>query len=699
MIMSTTNTHVMMRNTDIENGRLTLYWRACVSIFAILICLSELSFAQNQPGPERQGQGQVQQQERQRQRRRGRRRQRPRERRSQRVRMQRVEVVSPNGEVRFTVLPNAERLSYTVAMGDTTVIAPSALKMIVDGYDLASGVIYKDTSRDEIDETYPWHGAHSTATNHCDVAKIALGHDLSISEYTLEVRAFDDGVAYRFIIPGGDDDVRVPNELSNFILPAGTTVWFHDLGGHYEAAYQKQEISEVEAGQWAGPPLTFQLPEGAGYGSITEANLVNYAGMALEADGRRGWIVGLGHRQPLNYPYELRYDREEAKRLGKPAPVTGTITTPWRVVLLGRDLNTLVNADVLPNLCPPADPKYFPQGMNTPWVEPGLAVWDYVDRNYVPRGETSQLEHMKMFSRLGGEIGGKYHILEGFAYGWSDDEIREFVKYSNKQGVRALFWRHSRELQTPEDREEFFSRLHRLGVAGAKIDFIDQEAKEGVDQYEALLEAAAKYQCVIDFHGANKPTGRLRTWPNDMIHEAVRGMESSSLRERARHETILPFARYLAGPTDYTTMVFNDRRGDSTWTHQIACLATFHSPILTIAAHPQSVLDNPAVEVIKSIPAVWDETIVLPDSKIGELSIFARRKREMWMLAVMSAGPAKSIRVPLSFLGEGDYNVLLARDGADDESVEVKNTVNNRNDEMSIELAAGGGFVARFTKQ
>ena len=379
----------------------------------------------------------------------------------------------------------------------------------------------------------------------------------------------------------------------------------------------------MKAGQWAGPPVTFQLPGNAGYGSITEANLVNYSGMGLESDGGRAWVVGLGHRQPLNYPYELRYGRDEAKRLAAPASVTGTITTPWRVVLVARDLNTLVNSDILPNLCPPADPKFFPQGMKTPWVEPGLCVWDYVDRNYARDRGTSQFDRMKEFSRMAGQIGAKYHILEGFAYGWSDEQIREFTEYSRQQGVRVLFWRHSRDLRTPEAREDFFGRLHRLGVAGAKIDFFDHEAKENIDLYEELLKTAAESQCVIDFHGANKPTGRLRTWPNAMLYEAVRGMESSSLKQRARHETILPFARYLAGPTDYTTMIFTQRRGDSSWAHQIACLATFHSPILTVAAHPQSVLDNPAVDVIKSIKAVWDETMVLPESKIGELSVFA----------------------------------------------------------------------------
>ena len=179
-------------------------------------------------------------------------------------------------------------------------------------------------------------------------------------------------------------------------------------------------------------------------------------------------------------------------------------------------------------------------------------------------------------------------------------------------------------------------------MAGAKIDFFDHESKEDIDLYVELLKKAAENQCVIDFHGANKPTGLLRTYPNEMISEAVRGMESSGLQERARHETILPFTRYLAGPTDYTTMIFSDRRRDATWAHQIACLATFQSPILTIAANPQSILDNPALDVIKSIKPVWDETIVLPGSKIGEMTIFARRSGDMWILAVMQCRPGRN---------------------------------------------------------
>ncbi len=658
--------------------------RTILSIAGLIAALSISGICVSQEPGQRQGQGQNP----------------PKTRRTQRVvPMKEVQVASPDGKVRFTLGSNPERLTFAVTLDGATVIEPSSLDFRVDGYDLSSGVIFNGLEEYKVDETYPWHGVHSTAVNRCTAARVSLTHDLSQTGYMLEIRVFNDGVAYRHVVPGGPTEVRVPNEYSQFVLPAGSTVWYHDLDGHYEAEYVTGDISGVKAGQWAAPPLTFQLPGNAAYGSITEACQVNYAGMALEGDGRRGWITGLGHRHPLNYPFELRYGRENGKRLATPASVTGVITTPWRVVIAARDLNGLVNSDIVPNLCPPPDSKRFPQGIKTPWVEPGLAVWNYLDRNYVPGGGSNSLDNMMKFSQMGGQIGAKYHILEGFAYGWPDDQIRKFVEYSGQQGVRVLFWRHSRDLRTPEAQDAFFQRLEVLGVAGAKIDFFDHEAKELVDLYETLIRKAAQHRLVIDFHGANKPSGLMRTYPNEMIREGVRGMEASGLRQRARHETILPFTRYLAGPADYTTMIFTERRRDSSWAHQIACLATFQSPMLTIAAHPQSVLDNPALELIKSIKPVWDETIVLPESKIGDLSIFARRSGDMWMLAVMSAGPARTIRVPLAFLGEGPYRAFLVRDDKENSSaVAIENRNLQRSDTLTIDMISGGGFAARFTK-
>ena len=617
----------------------------------------------------------------------------PKSRRSQRVHLQEVQVASPDGKLKFTMLPNAERLTFTVVFGNATVIEPSPIVMKLDGYDLSSGVVFNNAERYEVNETYPWYGAHSTAVNQCNGVKISLVHDLSFTNYTLEVRVFNDGVAFRHVISGEENVSRVPDEYSTFVMPSGSIAWYGGLAdGHYETEYVRKDISDVQAGEWAGPPLTFKLPRDGGYASITEANLVNYSGMGLEATGHNGWVVGLGHRQPLNWPFELRYGREEAKRLGKPASITGTITTPWRVVMVGSGLNTLVNSTILPNLCPPPDPKLFPEGIHTAWINPGRAVWRYLDGG--PQG----VDGMKEFSRMAAELGFEHNILEGFWSKWTPGQQREVVDYSREKGVNVWFWKHSNELRTPEARDEFFRMLHDLGVAGAKIDFFDLEAREVIDLYEVLLQKAAEYHVRVVFHGANKPTGRARTWPNEPVREAVRGMESSALKDRAWHETTLPFTRCLAGPADYTAMMFNERRRNTTAAHQMASIAIFAAPLLTIAANPETILKNPAVDVIKSVPPIWDETLVLPDSEIGELAAYARRKGNTWFLAIMGGPHPKTLHVPLSFLGQGEYKAVLVRDNqTDDAAVELENTTRKRSDALDISLRRGGGLLARFS--
>ncbi len=486
----------------------------------------------------------------------------------------------------------------------------------------------------------------------------------------------------------------MPDEYSTFVIPAGSIVWYAGLAaGHYEDTYTQKDISEVKPGEWSGPPLTFRLPGNGGYAAISEANLVNYSGMGLEADGRRGWIVGLGHRQPLNYPFELRYGREEGKCLGKAAAITGTITTPWRVVMIGRDLNTLVNSTILPNLCPPPDPQLFPQGLQTGWVKPGRAVWRYVDGG--PQG----VDGMKEFSRLASELGFEHHVIEGFWSRWTMEERKDVVDFSRQRGVGVWFWKHSRQLRTEPEREEFFKMLQDLGVTGAKIDFFDHDHKQLVDLYEALLRKAAAHHILLVFHGANKPTGRSRTWPNEMVREAIKGMEASKLTERARHQVILPFTRYLAGPADYTTLIFNQRRGDTTWANQIASDVILSSPLQTIAANPQIILTNAAVDVIKSVPAVWDDTIVLPSSEISEVAAYARRKGDTWFLAVMNGLQPRTLNVPLVFLGNGDHRVTTVRDLKDSSAgVQMEQATARRAYSLKIELEAGGGFVARFSK-
>src|SRR5262249_29625304 len=266
------------------------------------------------------------------------------------------------------------------------------------------------------------------------------------------------------------------------------------------------------------------------------------------------------------------------------------------------------------------------------------------------------------------------------------------VECSQGFDVRKWFWKHSKDLRTPDAREKFFKLCGDLGVAGAKIDFFDHEAKEIVDLYQALLEEAARHRIMLDFHGANKPTGEARTWPNELTREGIRGLEYRNMQTRATHNTTLPFTRMLAGPADYTPMIFGERRRETSWAHQIASAVILTSPLLVYGAHPKSILENPAADVIKSIPSVWDETIALPMSEIGELAVFARRHGNNWFLAIMNGATARVVRVGMSFLGNTRYQAALVRDRQDDAAaLVIEHVPVDKSDVLTIELRAGAG--------
>ena len=640
--------------------------------------------------------------------------------------------LSGPGRVHAGVVIEDGQLKFGVKRDAREVIEASPLSFVVDGVDLCAGVgqanVKSGPQGDEVDETYPTRGVHSTAVNRFQQSRMSLRHAASGTKYRMDVRVFDDGVAYRFVLDGGPHELRTPDERSVFTLPAGSTVWSHGMRGHYEGEYTKRDAAGIPAGEWVATPLTVKLPDNTGYASISESNVVNSSGFALESVGERKFVIGLGHRQPPSYPYTLRYAKEDVARVSQPAKIAGTITTPWRVVIVAADLNALVNSDIISNLAEQPDPKLFPQGVATDWVKPGRAVWEYLDRDN-PRDlpadplpstravaaatktttspattraarRPTTVADMKLFSRLASELGFEYNVLEGFWSRWSDDEIRDLVGYSRQQGVGIFVWVHSRNLYDPSRRAALFKRLRDTGVVGLKVDFFDHEHKEVIDLYQALLREGAENKILFDFHGANKPAGESRTWPNEMTREAVRGLESR-IQQRAVHQATIPFTRYVVGPAEYTPLVFHERRGDTTVANQIASVAILSAPLLTLAAHPQKILDHPAVDVIKSIPATWDETIVLAPSEVGELAAFARRMGDTWFVAVMNGPAEKSFDVPLKFLGDGGRRAaIVSDDPADAAKVHIeRNVAKKSSDTLQLTLRPGGGFVARFDKE
>src|SRR6185312_4109959 len=219
---------------------------------------------------------------------------------------------SPDGSIQFRVTFR-NGIRYEVDLKNRAVIEPSRMIFSLNGTELTSNAIAGDVKTYHINETYPWRGAHSTAVNNCNGAVIPL--KAGALGYNLEVRVFNDGAAYRFIAPGEGGQCRVPDEASTFTIPDGSRVWYHNLDGHYEGQHTNKLVGAITNGQWVAPPMTFELPEEAGYASITEADLVNYSGMALQASGGRKFTVMLAHKQPPSSPFLMRYTKEDVARL------------------------------------------------------------------------------------------------------------------------------------------------------------------------------------------------------------------------------------------------------------------------------------------------------------------------------------------------------------------------------------------------
>jgi alpha-glucosidase len=597
---------------------------------------------------------------------------------------QKLAVSSPDGQLAFRLTPGHDDLQFTVQSAGKPVVEISPLRFLLDGRLLTSGAVIRGSKPSHQNEQYDWVGVHTPALNNYNGLTVDLAKDKTV--FSLEIRVFNDGAAFRMIVPAAAGAERVPDEETVFRLPHDATIWYHDINGHYEGTHVKKGLAALAANEWVAPPATLKLPSGY-YMAITEANLQRYSGMVLQADGKDGLVVRLASHQPPSHPYVLRYSAEDVARLAKPAVVRGTITTPWRVMLVAKDLNSLVNSDIIHDLCPAPDPKIFPKGNREPWLQPGRAVWKYLDG-----GGEGTPEVMKQFTDEAARLGFEYNILEGFWRKWTDEQIKDLVDYSRQKHVGIWVWVHSKELHDSTARIALFKHCHDLGIAGLKIDFFDHEAKEVIDLYDAILRETAEQHLLVDFHGSNKPTGLSRTWPNEMTREAVRGMESSKLADRATHETTIPFTRLLAGPAEYTVVHFGERRRNTSVVHQLASAVILGGePMLTYAAHPEKLLNSPAADLVESIPSAYDETIVLPGSEIGELAAFARRKGKDWFVAVMNGTAEKKISIPLHFL-QDRVDAYVAMD-----SMTRKKLSYTPNDTIQLDLEPGGGYLARLT--
>jgi alpha-glucosidase len=363
------------------------------------------------------------------------------------------------------------------------------------------------------------------------------------------------------------------------------------------------------------------------------------------------------------------------------------------VILVGADLNTLVNSDVVNNL----NPAPAPALATADWLPSGLAVWNYL-------GNFSQGNSMELQQRYclqAGQMGIPNNTVDaGFG-----GNLQQLAAYCKEQGagVRVLIWRRWNTLTDQATRRAWFQQLQQWGVAGAKIDFVEGETKDKIDFYENTIKDAAEFHVSVIFHGSNRPTGQPRTYPNYISSEAIKGLEHARLSPDNLANCINPFTRLLAGPADYTPLSLDNtpnvgRMANTSAAQQIGTVITYTTPVQNLSVDPAVLLTHPAGSFIAGIPTVWDETVVLPLAKIGDLMAMARRKGSTWFVAVYSASAsARSVTLPLTFLKSGDFNgSFLADDPASQTAVVASAGTVTAGGSMTLQLRPYGGWAGRF---
>lgn len=578
-----------------------------------------------------------------------------------------ITISSPDGKLAATISDAGGAVSYTVSLDGSEVLAPSTVGIQSDGLVLGKHARFGKVRMRMVDETYGFMGGKAKAVNRARVATIPL--DTNGYHYSLDVHVADDGVGVRLHLPAKPGR-KVEADLSTWQLPGDPTVWATHYDPGYEKPYHTASLSTL-GGEAYGLPLTAKV--GGAYVALSEAGLVDYGdlGIKKQADNVLAGFL------PLD---------------AKGWETAAEVVQPWRVTIVARNLTALVNTTLIQNLNPPPAPSL----KNADWILPGRSSWQWMAIG-APKFD-DQHQWVDRTKALGFE----YYLVDE---GWSDwkdpwPSLKSVADYGKSQGVKVWLWVHSKEVADAEKRRAYLRRAAESGIVGVKVDFPEGANHWWSTWYRDVLSDAAALHLLVDFHGAVKPTGMERTWPNELTREAIRGHEYHITRYHRKlepdHDVILPFTRYVIGHGDYTPVVFNPKelQGNS-WAHELAEAIVFTSPFLCFGGDPADYLANPAHDVISALPATWDETRVLPGSEPGKIAAFARRRGDTWFVGVLNGADPASLKIDLSFLGRGSWKMTRLADQPDrPDAYDRREEKVSSASSVQASLAGRGGFVA-----
>ncbi len=528
----------------------------------------------------------------------------------------------------------------------------------------------------------------------------------------IEARAYDDAIAFRYVVPDQTSfrEFRLKSEDTEFRISKDPVTYALVLP-HYRTMYEAEYI-RLNGSAFAGPnglsagkvliglPYLMQVP-GVGWMAITEANLRDYSSMYLvnqsQSWGGADFISRLAPGDDLD------------------VVVTGVLPhhSAWRVLLVGDTPGKLIESNVITSLNPPSELK------DTSWIHSGLSSWDWWSGSIGPDGKPAfTTDTMKYYVDFAAKSGFPYMLIDA---GWSAPgditkmngrvDVPEVVRYAATKDVKVWIWLNYREADA--QMEDAFPLYEKWGVAGLKIDFVERDDQRGIDFYYRAAKEAAEHHLMLDFHGATKPTGIRRTYPNVLSFEAVLGMEQNKAgaRDNPEHRVTLPFTRMLAGPMDYTPGGFDNVTQENfvarslhpmvmgTRAAQLAMYVVYETPFQMVSDSPHAYQDQPSFDFIKHAPTSWDETRVL-NGQPGEFITMVRRKGDDWFLGSMNNWTTRELEVPLGFLGAGRYTAEIYADASDSaqypKNISIQKKIVTSSSQLKIVLEPGGGDAVRF---
>ena len=637
------------------------------------------------------------------------------------------EIVSPDATLKAEVKIEEGKIFWSVFKDGNMLLAPSEIAMqLADGSSYDGMVKFRKAVTANVDQMVdaPFYKKSKVRDNFNQLT-------LQFKTFDLVVRTYDAGAAYR-LVSKSKVPFKVKGETAEFAFPQdwkmyvpyvcqNTQTLESQYFNSFENRYEHTSLSEWNRDRLAFLPL---MVDASGYKiNIMESALTNYPGMFLyNHDGDE-----VLETRFAPYPKEIKQGGHNnlqglvTSHEDFIASYDGGVAFPWRIVSISSQDKDMLDNDLVWLLGEPADPQ-----IDWSWVKPGKVAWEWWNDWHVTGVDFKagvNNDTYKYYIDFASKYGIEYVILdEGWAVKGKADlfrvvpsiDIAELVRYGAERNVGIVLW--AGYWAFDRDMEKICSHYSQLGVKGWKIDFMDRDDQMMVDFYTRAARTAAKYHQFVDFHGAYKPCGLNRTFPNVLNYEGVHGLEqmkwSKVGTDQLTYDVTFPYIRMAAGPVDYTQGAMRnynyrwykpcyvDPVSQGTRCHQLGMYVVFESPFNMLCDSPQHYEnETECTEFIAKIPTVFDETIAL-DGKVGEYVVIARRCGDKWYLGGIVGQRAKTVTLDLGFLGEGDWKMELFKDGTNvrRHAEDYKRVAMDAGKTLTVEMAPGGGFAAIFTK-